>query len=88
MRIRVNTDLIKKEIFNRYKPFIKKDNNRITTATIHMFACEMEIHPRTVYDILSGNMSLTMLFKVMRTLDLIPEQVFIYEEIEKENIED
>ena len=80
MRIRVNTDLIKKEIFNRYKPFIKKDNHRITTATIYMFASEMEIHPRTVYDILSGNMSLTMLFKVMRMLELVPEQVFIYEE--------
>lgn len=88
MRVRVNTDLIKKEILNRYKPFIKKDNDRIATATIYMFASEMEIHPRTVFNILEGNMSLSMLFKVMRTLELTPDQVFIYEEIEEENTED
>lgn len=74
---KINGNLIKRKILSKYKYFIKKENNKITVDCINMFANEMNIYPRTVFNIINGKLSVPTLLKTMEILDIEPREIFI-----------
>lgn len=74
---KVNGNLIKRKILSKYKYFIKKENNKITVDCINMFADEMNIYPRSVFNIINGKLSVPMLIKTMEVLEIEPREIFI-----------
>lgn len=83
MEFRINKKLLKNKIWEKYTPYLKPDNKRITTSVVNMAMCDLGVTDRTVFNILAGNVSMGMCKKIMLCYDIKPDELFI-----KENIED
>lgn len=77
--MKINVDLIREHIYKKYMPYIKPNNRRKTMSIIHMCMCELGISEKTVYNLLIGRCSLSLLKKVIECYEIDPQEIFIKE---------